>query len=134
MAALARDTSCGEKRGSLLGDPLLDAIDALRTVDLDAEPGEAADDETFERVTALLLAIAAVRELHDRGEDLTATAIQAEMDTLGSRDGVAGGGFGVRGEDVQALVAELREGGDDDRAATVGRAWHWSQRAVADQD
>jgi hypothetical protein len=117
-----------------LGDPLLDAIDALRTVDLDAEPGEAADDETFERVTALLLAIAAVRELHDRGEDLTATAIQAEMDTLGSRDGVAGGGFGVRGEDVQALVAELREGGDDDRAATVERAWHWSQRAVADQD
>jgi len=116
-----------------VGDPLLDAIDALRTVDLAGEPALPADVETFGRVTALLLAIAAVRELHDRGEDLTAPTIQSEMDTLGSRDGVAGGGFGVRGEDVQALVAELRAGGDDDRAATVERAWHWSQRIAAGQ-
>jgi hypothetical protein len=114
-----------------VGDPLLDAIDALRTVDLAGPSDGIADDETFRLVTTLLLAIAAVRELHDRAEDLTAPAIRTEMDLLGSGDGVAGGGFGVRGHDVQELVVELRDGGDDDRAATVERAWQWSQRIAA---
>ncbi|HST16076.1 MAG TPA: hypothetical protein VLK36_00290 [Gaiellaceae bacterium] len=116
-----------------MADPLLDTIDALQTVDLAPPPEGAVDDETFGLVTALLLAIAAVRELHDRDEDLTAPAIQSEMDMLGSRDGLAGGGFGVRGHDVHALVAELRDAGDEERAATVERAWHWSRRVVADQ-
>ncbi len=116
-----------------MADPLLDAIDALQAVDLAEKPGRADDDDTFGRVTTLLLAIAAVRELHDRGEDLTAPAIQAEMDLLASRDGVAGGGFGIRGHDVQELIAELRERGDEDRAATVERVWQWSQRMVAGQ-
>jgi hypothetical protein len=116
-----------------VGDPLLDAIDALHGVDLAARPRRAADDETFGRVTTLLLAIAAVHELDDRGEDPSAPALQAEMDRLGSRDGLAGGGFGVRGEDVQALVAELRAGGAEDRAATVERAWRWSRRLVTGQ-
>jgi hypothetical protein len=116
-----------------VGDPLLDAIDALHGVDLAARPGRVADDETFGRVTTLLLAIAAVRELHDRGEDLTAPAIRAEMDMLASRDGLAGGGFGIRSHDVEELIAELRDRGDDDRAETVGRAWQWSRRMVAGQ-
>jgi hypothetical protein len=106
-------------------DPLIENVDALRRFDPDVVRGGSADREVFERVSDLLLAIAAIGELHGRDEEPTPSALRAEIDAISRRDELAGDGFAVKRLDVQEIADGFRGDGDDARADTVERAWTW---------